>query len=150
MRRAHLDVGHMAAIKTLERVQEHFRWVGMGRDIWKHVLHCAPCAMPLPTASGLKVGADLSGPYPENRQGNHYLLSIIDHCTGYVEAKPLPNKSAALIYDYLSKEYIPRYSPPTVFLTDIVSFTISWSRGSLRNWELRCDTHHHTILRVTG
>lgn len=129
--RAHLDVGHMAQAKTMARIQEHFKWAGMARDVWGYISTCATCqinrskrdtpaptAMPLPKAPGLMVAADLTGPFPVSGEGNRYLLSIIDHCTGWVEVKPLPNKSAQGIHKYLIHEYIPRYSAPEVFLTD--------------------------------
>jgi len=129
--RAHVDVGHMAQAKTLARVQEHFRWTGMAKDVWKCVSSCVACqvnrtkrdaprptAMPLPTAPGLFVAADMTGPFPMSEKGNRYLLSIIDHCTGWVEVKPLPDKSAKGIFDFVFGEYIPRFSAPEVFLTD--------------------------------
>ena len=128
---AHKDVGHMAVAKTLQRVQEHFRWPGMAMDVVKFITKCGACAinkvkrdfplpteMPLPAAPGLIIAADLTGPFPESAEGNKYLLSIIDHCTGWVEVKPLPDKSAKSIYNYLVREYFPRYSAPEVFLTD--------------------------------
>ena len=131
IRRAHLDVGHMAMAKTLARVQEHFRWRGMARDIWTFISKCAPCAlnkvkhdrppptkMPLPVAPGLFVAADLTGPFPISPDGNRYLLSIIDHCTGWVEVKALPTKAAEGIFNFIMREYIPRFSAPEVLLTD--------------------------------
>lgn len=131
IRAAHKDVGHMAMAKTLQRVQEHFRWPGMVSDVAQFIAKCPPCAinkvkreyplptpMPLPRAPGLMVAADLTGPFPESPDGNKYLLSIIDHCTGWVEVKPLPSKSAQGVYDFLVREYLPRFSAPEVFLTD--------------------------------
>jgi len=131
LQKAHEDVGHMAVGKTLGRVQEHFRWGGMLRDTVDYVNKCAKCAinkvkrdyplpteMPLPQAPGLIVAADLTGPFPESPEGNKYLLSIIDHCSGWVEVKAIPNKTAECIHNYLLREYLPRHSTPEVFLTD--------------------------------
>lgn len=128
---AHNDVGHMGMSKTLNRVHEHFRWPGMAADVYEFVNRCAPCMtnrtrrerpsptkMPLPVAPGMFVAADLTGPFPVSSEGNRYLLSIMDHCTGWVEAKALPNKAAEGIFQFIFREYIPRFSAPEVFLTD--------------------------------
>jgi transposase InsO family protein len=74
--------------------------------------------MPLPRVPGEFIAADLTGPFPVSAEGNRYLLSVIDHCTGWVEVKPLPNKTAKGIYDFLMREYIPRFGVPGVLLTD--------------------------------
>ena len=128
---AHKEVGHMAMAKTVSRLQEHFRWPGMGKSVYNFINKCPTCAvhrvktdkppptdMPLPAVPGVIIAADLSGPFPESAEGNRYLLSIMDHCTGWIEAKPLPNKSAKGIYNYLFREYIPRFSAPDILITD--------------------------------
>ena len=128
---AHVEVGHMSVSKTLVRLQENFRWSGMTKDVYNFVALCpqcvvnrvgrdrpAPQSMPLPVCPGMVVAADLTGPFPMGCNGNKYLLSIIDHCTGWVEVKAIPDKSAKGIHDFIFDEYIPRHSIPNIFITD--------------------------------
>ncbi|MCK5816191.1 MAG: DDE-type integrase/transposase/recombinase, partial [Flavobacteriaceae bacterium] len=128
---AHTEVGHMSVSKTLVRLQEHFRWKGMTGDVFNFIALCPMCVvnrvgrvrpppqqMPLPVAPGIVIAADLTGPFPLSKNGNKYLLSIIDHCTGWVEVKPISDKSATTIHDYIFNEYIPRFSIPNVFISD--------------------------------
>ncbi|MFX8425884.1 hypothetical protein ABTL79_19070, partial [Acinetobacter baumannii] len=76
-----------------------------------------PQSMPLPRAPGIVIAADLSGPYPVSTSGNRYLLSIIDHCSGWVEYKALPDKSSKGIHDYIFNDYIPHHAIPCMFIS---------------------------------
>ena len=131
IRRAHAEVGHQGMRKTLDRIQEAYKWPGMRREIYLTISKCAKCAvhrskrervpptaMPIAHYPSQIVGMDMCGPFPESRQGNKYILTLIDHCTGWVEVKPLANKTAANVVRYLESEYIPRYGPPEVIITD--------------------------------
>ena len=42
---------------------------------------------------------DLIGPLITSLLGNKYVLNIMDHCTGWVESYPLPNKSNKSVWD---------------------------------------------------
>jgi hypothetical protein len=74
--------------------------------------------MLLLVAPGLFVLADRTGPFPVSPDGNRYLLSIMDECTGWVNVKPLPTKGAGGIYNFIFWEYIPCFSTAEVFLMD--------------------------------
>ena len=128
---AHQAVCHQGVRKTLGRLQEHFKWPGMRRQVYKLLSQCALCAatrdrqqhvrptpMPIAEYPGDVVAMDLTGPLPQGKSGSRYLLSIIDHASGYVDCYPLPDKSATSVYDALSTDYIPRYGPPRVMLSD--------------------------------
>ena len=52
---------------------------------------------------------DLSGPYPETLSGNKYIVSFVDVYSGWPEAFPVPDKSAANIVHLLLEEIFPRY-----------------------------------------
>ena len=64
------------------------------------------------------VGMDLTGPFVPSEEGNLYILTLIDHCTGWAEAKPVPSKSAKHVLRYLGQEYVPRYGAPEVLICD--------------------------------
>ena len=128
---AHLDVGHMAALKTLRKVQEAFVWPSMIAEVKAYVRTCATCAvhskqpvkppmgeMPLPKAPMQVIAMDLIGPLVKTPQGNQYILSIIDHCTGFGEAYALPSKTSRAVWEKLSREFLPRHGFPDVCITD--------------------------------
>ena len=131
MRRAHEEVGHQGTRKTLERLQEAYKWPRQRDEVREITYQCARCAvhrtqqerppptdMPIAQHPAQIVGMDMCGPFATSRLGNRYLLTVIDHATGWVEAKPLTNKTAANVLHYLEAEYIPRYGPPEVLITD--------------------------------
>ena len=74
--------------------------------------------MPIAQYPSQIVGMDMCGPLPTSRHGNRYMLTVIDHATGWVEVKPLANKTAANVLHFLEAEYVPRYGPPEILITD--------------------------------
>ena len=131
IRRAHAEVGHQGMRKTLDRIQEAYKWPGMRKDVYITISKCAKCAvhhtrkervaptaMPIAHYPSQIVGMDMCGPFPESKYGNRYILTLIDHCTGWVEVKPLPFKTAENVVKFLSSEYVPRYGPPEIMITD--------------------------------
>jgi transposase InsO family protein len=63
------------------------------------------------------VGVDLIGPLKLTRQGNKYILSIIDYYTKYAEAIALPNQEAETVVRALEQVFA-RHGMPSVLLTD--------------------------------
>ena len=131
IRRAHTEVGHQALRKTLDRLQEAYKWPGQRRDVAKVLAQCERCAinngrreyppptdMPVAAYPGQIVGMDMCGPFPVTPHGNRYILTVIDHCTGWVEVKPLPTKESQHVLRYLEQEYLPRYGAPEIVITD--------------------------------
>ena len=83
MLKAHNDVGHMSAQKTLDRVREAYVWPGMKSVIRKFCFQCPLCSvhtrarehtemgeMPIPAYPMQVVGADLTGPLAKTDNGN--------------------------------------------------------------------------------
>lgn len=131
IRRAHTEVGHQSVSKTLWRLKEAYKWPGMRRDIKQVIARCAKCAinrdtmqharpgdMPIATYPMQIMGMDLTGPFEASPEGNRYILTIIDHCTGWVEAKPIPSKCERNVLHFLDREFIPRFGTPEVIITD--------------------------------
>ena len=160
IRRAHTEVGHQGVRKTLDRLQEAYKWPYQRRDVYEVLSKCAKCAvncgkrerpapgeqrrdvyevlskcakcavncgkrerpapgeMPIAQYPCQIVGMDMSGPYPMSKSGNCYALSLIDHCTGWVDVKALPRKTAEQVLRYLESEYLPRYGTPEVMIMD--------------------------------
>ena len=129
--RCHKATGHQAAQKTLSRVRDSYVWPGMRKHVADVVLKCPVCRvhvnravhtrfgdMPLPSTPMQIIGMDLIGPFTESNNGNKYVLTIIDHCSGWAEALPIPTKSAIHIKSQLLNEFIPRHGVPEVIITD--------------------------------
>ena len=143
LQRCHGDVGHQSFYKTLARVQEAYVWPGMRATVREHVGACPLCMlysqrqerpeagqMPVPPRPHHTWGIDLTGPFPISNKGNKYLLTIIDHLTGWGEAIPIKDKTNDSVWEAFNREIIARYGVPTVVLTDQGGeFTaIEWER----------------------
>ena len=131
VRAIHAEIGHQGMDKTMSRLQESYRWRGMGREAFGEVKNCALCslynskrryppatAMPIPTSPNELVALDLIGPLPTSPNHNKYGLVLIDHCTGWAEIKPLPDKKAMHVVNFLKHDYIPHQGMPACILTD--------------------------------
>ena len=132
IRRSHKEVGHMATQKTLDRVREAYVWPGMRGDIKDVLERCEVCQvhrrkvdqvpmgeMPVATYPMQILGCDLIGPLPPStKAGNRYILLAIDHCSGWIEAYPIPNKSNVEVYDKSANEHFSRHGIPEVIFTD--------------------------------
>ena len=131
MKDAHQQVGHLGIAKTFEMIQRGFYWPGFYKDVETFCKSCEICArnkvVPRPR-SPMKpidivpvpfymVGVALIGPLKLTRQGNKYILSIIDYYTKYAEAIALPNQGAETVVRALEQVFA-RHGMPSVLLTD--------------------------------
>lgn len=128
---AHVEMGHMSSQKTLDRIREAYLWPGMKADVRKYCFHCPVCSvhtrarehcemgeMPIPAYPMQYVSADLTGPLVQSDNGNSYILSIIDHLSGWAEAYPLPNKTNEAVWKVFREEFFPRHGFVETLLTD--------------------------------
>ena len=129
--RAHRDVGHMSSLKTRMRVTEAYVWRGMKAEIAKRVAVCPLCTvhirkrqhvpmgeMPIAAYPGQLVSADLIGPLAETPKKSKYILTILDHYTGWAEAYCLPDKRSDTVTEKIRDEYFAKAGEPEVLLTD--------------------------------
>ena len=129
--RCHIEAAHSGLIKTMVMVQEGYVWPGMRKEIERYVKKCPICKvhiaqpekvqmgdMPLAQTPGQIVGLDLIGPLMASHMGSTYLMVVIDHFSGWVEAYPLRNKSNESVWDKFRTEYIPRHGCCRVLITD--------------------------------
>ena len=127
----HEEVGHQAVRKTLEKLQESYKWPGQLKDVISRLRICPKCirhrkkmdrpypeSLPIPKYPYQYAAVDLSGPYPCTKEGYRYLLSYMDHFSGWVESIPLKSKEASEVTDVFHKEIIPRYGVPEVLTSD--------------------------------
>ena len=131
IQRAHKELGHLGALKTQHRVADAYVWTGMKADIKKEVSKCPLCAvhtrrrervpmgeMPYATYPGQIVSADLTGPLVTSTNENKYILTILDHFSGWVECYPIPNKRSITVAAKFVDDYFPRAGFPEILITD--------------------------------
>ena len=129
--RAHAEVGHMATQKTLARLREAYVWPHMRASVRARLNKCATCAvhskrqdhvamgdMPLPPTPMQIVALDLIGPFVASSKNNKYVLTIIDHCSGWAEAYPIPDKRSQTIEHYFHNRFVPSHGCPEVVISD--------------------------------
>ena len=101
--------------KTFDKVSSRFYWLTMRKDTKDYVESCQTCArfnrgpilrrLPLkpmqPGDPWMVVGIDLLGFGKMSRNGNNYVLTVIDYLTRWAEALPIPNKKATTITNNL-------------------------------------------------
>ena len=133
---AHEDVGHQGTnsplvTKTILHLLRYYKWPGMWKGVRDQIQQCARCVlyqqgrefpppsdMPVAQYPGQIVAFDLCGPLPVSNCGNHYILTAMDHATGWVDAYPVPQKTQKLVEACILNEFIPRYGAPEMIITD--------------------------------
>ena len=121
---------HLGFFKTYEKIRERFYWERMANDIAHWIESCEACSCRKKKhLRGLiknieakapfnTIAMDILGPFHESRQGNRYIIVIIDYFTKWVECFALPTQSTADIALKLVEEVICRHGSPKRILTD--------------------------------
>ncbi len=131
LKEVHESIGHFGVHKTFDMIQRRFYWPAFHKAVEDYCSSCELCAknkiIPTPrrpmkpievkSQPFYMVGVDIIGPLKTTRQGNRYILSVIDYYTKYAEAEPLPNQEAATVVKVL-EQIFSRHGMPTVLLTD--------------------------------
>ena len=124
---AHDKLGHQGNNHTYCLIKWQYYWKGMNKDIRKYIANCVLCRhdkakvqqyplqmTEIPDKPFDKIAIDLVTDCETSTSGNKHILTIIDHLTGWLEAFPIPDKSAdtivaTLINHYLLVHMCPRY-----------------------------------------
>ena len=118
--------GHFGVRKTISRVRQRFHWYGLRADVKQHIRVCEVCCqnkLPLrkyrAAMANFRVGApmdrvgiDLLGPLPLTKDGNKYLLVLVDYFTRWVEAFPLPDQTAETVARSFIHEFVCHFGAP--------------------------------------
>ena len=113
--------GHQGLDRTLARLREAYRWPKMRKQVFQVVNECGTCAlhqprktfspmkhMPVPSMPNELVAIDLIGPLPHTPSGNKYAIVTVDHCSGWAEVVPIPDKRSLWVIKYLERDFFPR------------------------------------------
>ena len=127
----HEQSGHAAVERTMFHIAQSYVWPGMYREIKTQLEKCGVCRlyqerkphvhtheMPTVHYPHQVVAMDLVGPLPRSRGGHVFLLTFIDHLTGWADAFPLTIKSGDKIVNVLKQHYLPQYGLPEAVLSD--------------------------------
>jgi len=109
--------GHYGVRKTIQRIQTHFWWPKMRKQVQMYTASCKPCQMkkritvadrvPIkavarPQSNFEVVQIDLIGPIePPSSSGHKYIISMIDLASRWVDSRPLKSLSAKECCDAL-------------------------------------------------
>ena len=131
VRNTHHELAHAGLDITVKRLQDYYVWPGMHRTVKEEIGRCGICAtrngrtipepmrdMPTPSYPFEIIGIDLTGPMVTSTEGNKYMLTIIDHCTGWAEAFPIADKKCSTVESKLIKELFPRHGYPKIIIQD--------------------------------
>ena len=124
--------GHFGQSITLEKLRSLFYWPGMTQDCSLLIAACPECSRnkkarvkpraPLGTYHAgtvmERVHMDILGPLPRSRQGNVYVLVVVDQFTKWTECFALPDQTAERVATVLVNEFICRLGCPSQIHTD--------------------------------
>ena len=127
----HDDNGHMGIDKTFDAIKLKYYWPNLYKNLYQYISKCVTCQArimkkqkpPLqetdtPPYPFAKISMDLSGPYPTSLSGNKYIISFVDHFSGWPEAFAVPDKTAETVAHLLIEEIFPRHGSPLQILSD--------------------------------
>ena len=116
--------GHLGVTKTCERVKQRFYWPRYREDVTLWCRKCFACAQTskrrtkAPLVHELvggpleRVGLDIIGPLERTKEGNNYILVVVDYFTKWVEAYGIPDQSALTVADKFVSEFVARFGVP--------------------------------------
>ena len=124
--------GHMGVGATTNRITTHYHWPGINEDIKRYVRSCYACQkksnrkytvpvklgeMPVVGTPFERIAADILGPLELTKKRNRFILTIVDTCTMWAEAIPLPRIDAKTVADAFIGVFT-RVGIPKQILTD--------------------------------
>ena len=125
--------GHFANKKTLLRIQSHFWWPSIAKDVQAYTQSCKHCQLGrrvttfdrIPISAVLRpplfasiLSLDLIGPIePASSRGHKYILSVVDHTTKWPEISCLKSATARETCDALLPIFA-RIGVPTTIISD--------------------------------
>ena len=128
---AHNKLGHQGNSCTYCLIKQQYYWKGMNKDIRKYIANCVLCQWEkakvqqyplqmteIPNRPFDKIAIDLVTECETSISANKHILTIIDHLIGWLEAFPIPDKSADTIVSTFINEYLPVHMCPWYILSD--------------------------------
>ena len=161
---AHDKLRHQGVSCTYCLIKWQYYWKGMNKDILKYIANCTLChrdkAKPqsyslqmteIPDRPFDKITIDLVTECKTSPSGNRHIFTIVDHLTGWLEAFPIPDKTADTIVLMFIKHYLPIHMCPRyIYWTKALSLRVSWWITFSSKLASIISSLHHITLRVMG
>lgn len=121
---------HYGINTTVRKLEQRYYWPTMRQDITFHINNCKTCNATKGTTKKAQISpfspgkpfehllSDIMGPLKTTKNGNKYIITLMDRATSWIEAFPLPSIESTQIADILIDEWITRYGTPRTLLTD--------------------------------
>lgn len=135
----HDDIGHLGYAKTLERIKSQFWFAKLRRYVKKYVGSCIECAYSKDSATKKKQGLlfpiekisvpfhtihiDHLGPFVRSRNGNSYILTIVDGFTKYVFVRAVKDTKTKSTIKILESIFTDFGTPARIISDRGTSFT---------------------------
>ena len=123
--------GHLGQRKTYRKLIERFYRPELKSEVYHYVKTCEQCQkikesregkaelqLILPTRTNQLIGTDFAGPLKTTKRGNKYLLIIVDLCSKYITAVPLPDKETSTSARALLENWCWIFGIPERILSD--------------------------------
>lgn len=122
--------GHLGMARVADAIVNQYFWVGMHKDV-KRIVNACPCATSkrkVTVVRPLLPTLILVGPFDlvavdlmtlaRSYEGNRYLIVAQDYFSKWPEVKPVPEKTAKAVADFLEEYVFARYGCPVELVTD--------------------------------
>lgn len=125
--------GHLGKRKTRKRIERHYFWRQIGKDVASYCRRCHSCAerkspkhkmrAPLQLFDDVsrpfeRTAMDIVGPLPITTAGNRYMLVFVDHLSRFAEVIPIPDQKADTVARQFVERVVLRHGVPRQLLTD--------------------------------
>jgi hypothetical protein len=129
----HDCVGHPGAGRMMDTLSTKYWWSGYQQDTQDYVNQCKFCLRRKPSSGGVvpiqeylgpdypfqRTHMDLTGPFPETKAGNKYILVVKCALTRYAEGTPITDKEARTVAHALVKEVYLRHGSMETLISDM-------------------------------
>ena len=129
----HALAGHRGVKPMTAMITRGYYWPGLRRDVRRHVATCRGCRlakapwrpkMGLRGDFGIELGklehlhVDHVGPLSRTQNGNSYIFTMIDRCSGWFDCVAVHDKTMQLAADTIFKRWICQRGAPSVLTAD--------------------------------
>ena len=151
----------MGVAKTKARLSPHSYWPHIAKQVTQYVRSCDVCQrlgkgqkphsaplipLPLVTEPYSRIAIDIVGPLPScPKSGNHFILTVLDWATHYLEAIPLPDHTAQRVATAVANVF-SRFGFPNECLSDqgtnFMSQLVQIFVQDFKITQIRCSVWH--------
>lgn len=142
---------HGGIKKTIFKIRSNYYWPKMNKEIKEYVRSCELCQTCKPTTVTMRnemgqpknpeqpwkmLSVDLVGPLPRSKNGNSYILVILDVFSKFVLVKPLKKATAKTVIQFIEEQVFLMFGVPKTLICDNGSQFIA---KSFKNFLLEYD-----------